>query len=1121
MPSSPRSPPTRREGSYANLARADAGEQMISTGGRIVRAKRYGGRFGNGFLDFLKTSELADCTVVGPNGQEYRLHSLLLAYHSEFFRRALGSEFAEGAARRIVLGFEDSGDTWPLLIEYFYTEEITLTDANVLALFAASRELLIPAIQDFCADFAQNSLEPSNALSFLRQAVQYNCDAFRTSCVTLVATSFNTCCGKSTDGLPVEVIQEILDHPQLFVQTEEQVLLFVQNYVRRHQLDDATVRQLFRGVRLPFLSNDRLAALAAETPGHGPPIEFICIPMELVWEELATNLTVCMSGDTVEGDADSILRTSSSDSDTGAGSWFTVSSEDPSRPVWVEIAFPPCMRVVELSKYTFSHGMNMIAHMFPYGISDSSWFQMKGMSTHVSPGDEEPFTPLRTQDSCQQHTEYVVTVDPAHSKQVVWRRLRILAGDENAQQQVRLSIRKLKLYGRVEDRDGRFVAVLQPRQAAPRLTRLWEVVLEELACGNRALRYNGGGDGGDRAAAFSAAFDAIAPVLKCTGGDAWPVLMAHGSLPAAAALLVASSGDFDAQEVVIDFFAAWWSAAQELQLLQPAAAELFGQRGTALAAAAAAALVVRLWGHEELAPSGRGRLKNSVTLRLNKVLIPTVFVDMVVNWERPALSDAELAKLEKAAQSNGLYLLRVKADKSELLSSVPASCLLGDKLFEKAEVAVDRGGQLLSFNYAITDCAKRAAGTATGASAPSPSEEGVGTRPPSLPVRVVLPRPGPALLVPEFVGDFVGAKPRAPVQGQAARKGAPPPKDERTWLQKNWMFVLAGAMMVFNMVMKANAPEAVVAARPFIGLVSRLVWPPSNGPPMRQTLRLPRELPVRPVVQVDALPGAGDGSGIDDNRQRMLKRVMQMAPPAHDASRLCFGSGAGAAASGAAERWVPRAAPAADGAAAAPGSGAAAGAVAAPPLERALRNPAAWPPPNPSARHEGEQPPQLNDLVHAVFQGSCAVPALLAHGDLADAASLVATLGAAARTVLCPRSQQQQQQLDALFMGETAVTAGILIESVVEQLCAALDMQQWLPVLIFLAGHCVAADVLMMSHQAPAVGHNDPSTQAAGVVALAPAAPGVPGRPQCVDPAGRRQAVQQVQGGPVADTGAA
>ncbi|GFR50587.1 hypothetical protein Agub_g12861 [Astrephomene gubernaculifera] len=566
-----------------------------------TRSKRYGGKFASGFLEFYKQSELADCTVVGPDGCEYRLHSLLLAYHSEFFRRALSSEFRECAARRIELGFEDAGDIWPLLIEYFYTEEITLTDSNVLALFAASRELLIPAIQDYCSDFTQSSLEASNAIQFLSQAVQYNCEQFRASCVALVAQSFNTCCGKPTDGLPVEVMLEILEHPQLYVQTEEQVLLFVLNYVRRHRLDDATVRTLFRAVRLPFLSNDRLAALAlaAEEYGNagggglqGPPAdmllaamaqrlqlldhperlqppptaaafvtqattstsattaaaggggggdgrsasslpsgssvasfcgdvtataggggsgsasgtagqhlvrtlaaalaaggpvvgggggsaaassssaaaaaaalsvvprktyccsveyglpggsEYVSVPMEAVWEELASNLAVRVSGDQVEGDPDSVLRTGSDDT----ASWFTVSGDDPSHPVWVEVVFPPHMRVVEFSKYTFSHGMNMIAHMFPYGISDSSWFQMKGMCTQVSPGDEESLTPLRTQDSCQQHTEFVVSVDPAHTRAVVWRRLRIVAGEDNTQQ-VRLSIRKLKLYGRVE-----------------------------------------------------------------------------------------------------------------------------------------------------------------------------------------------------------------------------------------------------------------------------------------------------------------------------------------------------------------------------------------------------------------------------------------------------------------------------------------------------------------------------------------------------------------------------------------------------------------------------------------------------------------------------------------------
>lgn len=32
---------------------------------------------------------------------------------------------------------------------------------------------------------------------------------------------------------------------------------------------------------------------------------------------------------------------------------------------------------LQLAKYTFSHGMNFATHMFPYGISDSAWFQMK------------------------------------------------------------------------------------------------------------------------------------------------------------------------------------------------------------------------------------------------------------------------------------------------------------------------------------------------------------------------------------------------------------------------------------------------------------------------------------------------------------------------------------------------------------------------------------------------------------------------------------------------------------------------------------------------------------------------------------------------------------------------
>jgi hypothetical protein len=41
-----------------------------------------------------------------------------------------------------------------------------------------------------------------------------------------------------------------------------QVLVFVLNYVQRHELSKATVHALFECIRLPYLSNERLAQLS-------------------------------------------------------------------------------------------------------------------------------------------------------------------------------------------------------------------------------------------------------------------------------------------------------------------------------------------------------------------------------------------------------------------------------------------------------------------------------------------------------------------------------------------------------------------------------------------------------------------------------------------------------------------------------------------------------------------------------------------------------------------------------------------------------------------------------------------------------------------------------------------
>ncbi|GFH20400.1 predicted protein, partial [Haematococcus lacustris] len=250
------------------------------------------------------------------------------------------------------------------MLEFFYSDELVLTRETVLPMLALARQLMVKSIEDWCMDFAQNSLETGNAIQYLNQAVQ--------------------------------VMLEVLQHPRLLVQTEEQVLVFVLNYVARHELSADTRHQLFSLVRLPFLSNDRLAQLtlhAVFVQGmgwvsrnllprrtytsilhYGLPggSEFACVPLHEVWEELVPQLHVRVSGDVVEGDAESILRVHDQDS-----AWFVVSGDSGQQPVWIEVELPPNMRVVELQRYTFSHGMNFANHMLPYGISDSAWFQMK------------------------------------------------------------------------------------------------------------------------------------------------------------------------------------------------------------------------------------------------------------------------------------------------------------------------------------------------------------------------------------------------------------------------------------------------------------------------------------------------------------------------------------------------------------------------------------------------------------------------------------------------------------------------------------------------------------------------------------------------------------------------
>ncbi|GFH09480.1 BTB domain-containing protein [Haematococcus lacustris] len=95
---------------------------------------RYGGKFHSGFAAFLKSGELTDVQVV-VGSTHYHAHMLLLAYHSEFFRRAVTSHFREGKERVIHLGIDDPAD------------ELVLTRETVLPMLALARQLMVKSIE--------------------------------------------------------------------------------------------------------------------------------------------------------------------------------------------------------------------------------------------------------------------------------------------------------------------------------------------------------------------------------------------------------------------------------------------------------------------------------------------------------------------------------------------------------------------------------------------------------------------------------------------------------------------------------------------------------------------------------------------------------------------------------------------------------------------------------------------------------------------------------------------------------------------------------------------------------------------------------------------------------------
>lgn len=130
----------------ASMKEEEIGSDLLDT---RQCSTSYGSGFAAGFSSFHKSGEFSDVCVVF-HGREHPLHSLILGYHSEFFRRAFSSGMRESTQRRLELTLEDPLGVLPGVIAYFYEGHVVIRDKTCFAMLAIARHLMVGKLEAYC-----------------------------------------------------------------------------------------------------------------------------------------------------------------------------------------------------------------------------------------------------------------------------------------------------------------------------------------------------------------------------------------------------------------------------------------------------------------------------------------------------------------------------------------------------------------------------------------------------------------------------------------------------------------------------------------------------------------------------------------------------------------------------------------------------------------------------------------------------------------------------------------------------------------------------------------------------------------------------------------------------------
>ncbi|KAJ2949271.1 hypothetical protein O0L34_g6222 [Tuta absoluta] len=194
----------------------------------------------------LRSQEWADCTFkfltgsAGAGGSNYSLdaHKLILAMASPVFAAMFYGGFEKKEDPVFISDIDLS--TFSCLLEYIYTDAVTLSDTNQAAsLYGAANKYILVHLEKICLNFLSQKLNSDNVCQIYEFSCLYSIEELKKKCFELISTKTQDVLkGPSFKTIHVKTLKEIVSMESLNISSEMDLFNAVLDYGERKITDD-------------------------------------------------------------------------------------------------------------------------------------------------------------------------------------------------------------------------------------------------------------------------------------------------------------------------------------------------------------------------------------------------------------------------------------------------------------------------------------------------------------------------------------------------------------------------------------------------------------------------------------------------------------------------------------------------------------------------------------------------------------------------------------------------------------------------------------------------------------------------------------------------------------------